>query len=60
MNKTKSYILEATDIQIIEEQSKRMGNSSDSAALRVIIREWAKMKESKVETTIEASIPEAA
>ena len=60
MNKTKSYILEATDIQIIEEQSRRMGNSSDSAALRVIIREWAKMKESRAEITIEASIPEAA
>ena len=60
MSKTKSYILETTDIQIIKEQSKRMGNSSDSAALRVIIREWAKMKVSRAETTIEASIQEVA
>jgi hypothetical protein len=38
----KNFNLADSDIALIEKKAKDMGESSDSAALRVIIREWAK------------------
>ena len=40
MSVTKCYILDENDVEIIEQKSREMGDSSVSAALRVIIREW--------------------
>lgn len=37
---TKAFILEDDDFKVIEQKSQQMGDSSASAALRVIIREW--------------------
>jgi hypothetical protein len=45
MVKTQSYVITETETTIISEKSRAMGDSSDSAALRAIIREWKEMTE---------------
>lgn len=41
----RGYSLGKDEIQVIKEKAAAMGNSSNSAALRQIIREWALMNE---------------
>jgi len=37
---TKSFVLEQEDIETIRQKAKEGGNTTESAALRSIIREW--------------------
>lgn len=40
--KRMQFSLEPVDVQIVEERRARDGNSSQTAAVRAIIREWKK------------------
>jgi len=37
---TQSFVLTPDDAKIIDNKAKSMGNSSNSSALRAILREW--------------------